>query len=171
MNMPTLSLFESLPDEAIVWLFPLERKLNDEERESLLTALSEFIAGWQAHKNQLFAKLEILDDQIIAVAVDEQRVRASGCSIDEMTKSVNRIVSEEEIRVVRASEVLYVEAGEFRAVTRSDFQKLLDNSVVLPSTIVFDNTIKTARDVRQGAWKKKIVESWHAHAFSMRNGI
>jgi hypothetical protein len=36
---------------------------------------------------------------------------------------------------------------------------------VTPSTPVFDNTITTVGELREGAWERPAAESWHGRAF------
>ncbi len=161
-----MELFAELPDSARLWLFPLRHPLEPAEASALQSQIEQFVANWQAHKHQLLAMATLLEKQFIAVAVDELKVAASGCSIDALTRAIESIASEAKVEIVRAGEVFYQSDGRFNAIERNGFQRLVTEKAIGANTTVFDNTIGNLRDLRAGLWRKSFSESWHARAFS-----
>lgn len=160
--MTNLSAF---PDNSRVWFFPLKKRLSAADQQELHSALQGFIHGWQAHKQQLAAGIEILESQIVLVVTDEARVKASGCSIDSLTNNVEGIVGELGQELARASEVLFFRNGEANCCSRAEFQKLVENKDVTLETEVLNTTLSTLGEVRAGLWRCQAAKSWHGGAF------
>jgi len=152
--------------DARAWLFPLGRKLSEEEVGGVVATLSDFVGSWSAHGAPLKAGIELLGSQIVSVYADESAVRASGCSIDKLIKEVEKVASSLGADLVRASHVIFWKDDESIAVPRETFQKLVKDGEIELSTPVFDNTVTSLSEVRTGKWKREFKDSWHARAFS-----
>ena len=75
-------VFESLPDDARVWVFGAANALDDRARERLLSAVDEYLDQWHAHGAALVCARDWRDDRFLAIGVDQSTAGASGCSID-----------------------------------------------------------------------------------------
>jgi hypothetical protein len=71
------------------------------------------------------------------------------------------------IDLVANSPVFYRGDSGIRRVTREEFTESLQAGIVDPDTIVFDNTIQSVSELRNGRWELPAKESWHARAFSL----
>ena len=74
--------FNTLSDNARLWVYQSPRVLTESERGEILSASNVFINQWTAHGNNLQASLTIKYDQFLLLAVDEEIHNATGCSID-----------------------------------------------------------------------------------------
>jgi hypothetical protein len=153
------------PDNSRIWFFPLKEALNEEQTLELYSALQGFIAGWQAHKQQLTAGAVVLANQVVLVVADDEKVKASGCSIDALTRSVEGIVRELGSEIARASEVLYFRGSSAICCSRAEFQRLAEQGEVTPETEVFNGMLSSLSEVRAGAWRCPARQSWHGAAF------
>src|SRR5215218_2023 len=79
--MPSVP-FETLPDDARLWVFASAEPLDDERSAALLAEVDRFLGGWAAHGELLRAARDWRDDRFLAVGVDQSTAGASGCSID-----------------------------------------------------------------------------------------
>ena len=79
--MPLVSWSE-LPDTSRFWCFVADRPWTAEEEVLLRTGLDALCEAWSAHGAPVYAGYQLVEQRILALAADEARTAASGCSID-----------------------------------------------------------------------------------------
>jgi hypothetical protein len=164
MIMPRIPISE-LPNDARLWVFPLSRALGDEEGQEVRSRVDAFLEGWAAHGSPLTAGREWVEGRFLFIAVDENSVPPSGCSIDDMA----RVLKEEGARLGMSfldhAPVWYRQGSGLRQASRGDFQKLVEEGVVGLETPVLDTAITRLSQFRSGDWEKPAGASWHRRAF------
>ncbi len=153
----------SLPPDARIWCYGVSARPTASIVEKLQTQLAAFLDTWTAHRADLRAGFDWLDDGFLVIAVDESTTGASGCSIDALTSEVRRLGREAGIDFLDAAPVWYREAsGDVRQVSRDEFRQLAAEGSVTETTPVFDLTVEHLEAVRSGAWEVEAGSSWHA---------
>jgi hypothetical protein len=100
------------------------------------------------------------------VGADERATGVSGCSIDSLFHALAAAEGATGVTLRDSSLVFYRDAaGEVRSVPRPEFRRLAAAGEVADDTVVFDNTVTTAGDVRAGRWETRLRDAWHARAF------
>ncbi len=89
-----LADFHSLPEESRIWLYASEKALTQSQQDYILNIISEELKGWNAHQQPLTAGVSILENHFIVVALDENKNGASGCSIDTLQNTIQKIEKE-----------------------------------------------------------------------------
>jgi hypothetical protein len=159
--MPRVS-FDQLPDTARVWVFAADRPVTGARAERLVTAVDQFIGQWAAHGQPLTAAREWARDHFLAVAVDQRDAHASGCSIDGLFRTLQRLEPEIGATLVGGGRVYYRDAdGSVRTVSRDEFSARGARGEVTPATPVFDPTVASAGEWR-ARFERPAAESWHA---------
>lgn len=154
--------FDQLPDSARVWVFASDRPVHGEGAERLLDEVDRYLAQWAAHGQPLTAARDWLDDRFLAVAVDQREAHASGCSIDGLFRSLQRLGGEIGANLVAGGRVHFRdESGAIRTVDRQEFAARGARGEITGSTIVFDPTVDTVGDWR-ARFARPAAESWHA---------
>lgn len=74
--------WNELPAESRFWCFVADRPWTDDEELQLREGLQSLCAGWAAHGAPVFAGFQLVEQRVVALAADEARTAASGCSID-----------------------------------------------------------------------------------------
>lgn len=153
---------EELPDEARVWVFGADRPLSGSEAASLLEAVDEFLAGWQAHGAALTAGRDWRESRFLTVAVDSSGSAASGCSIDALYGTLRRVERGLGVRLLGSSRVYWRDAsGVVQSAKRGDLDALVRDGVIAAETSVFDLTVQSL-----AAWRCSLEvparASWHA---------
>ena len=157
---------EELPDSARLWIFALQHRLDAEKHQALAARLRNVVASWKAHGAAVSGGFSIRYDRFILVAADEEVTKVSGCSIDSLVRGVRIAVSDAQLTLGDDSDVFYRDsAGEICVANRDSFRSLVSNDEVTLQNIVFNNTVLTVGDLRQGRWECAAKESWHARAF------
>jgi hypothetical protein len=159
--MPVIP-FESLPDDARLWVFAAAADIDSEDAPKLLHNVDLFLKSWAAHGHPLTSARDWRDDRFLAVAVDQHTEGASGCSIDGLFRTLK------ELEKVVGTSLLTSGLVHFRdtldmvhSISREDFERLARQQGVDASTTVFDTTVTTAGEYRT-RFERKAGESWHA---------
>lgn len=155
----------SLPDDSRLWIFTSDVDLGPESATRLRTLLAPFLARWTAHKLELSVGFEILYDRFIIIAVDESYRAPSGCSIDSLVNGMKQIGAELGIPLVDTRDVTWRSGDGVHGTDRTGFAELVRQGVITLDTIVFDRTIQSIGEFRNGSWEKRAGQSWHARAF------
>jgi hypothetical protein len=162
--MPKVN-FETLPDEARVWVFAADRPLDGPEAGRLLDTVDAFLDGWKAHGAPLTCARDWRYERFLIVGVDERTAPPSGCSIDALVRSLKGLESELGLTLLDNSPVWFRHQGELRRADRAAFRALARAGEVGPDTVIFDNTLTRLEQLRRGGWERPARDSWHGRAF------
>ena len=69
------------------------------------------------------------------------------------------------LELINHGPVLYREGDRIARVERHQFIELAEKGDVNPETVVFDNSLTTVGDVRNGHWELPASQSWHKALF------
>ncbi len=154
--------FDSLPDDARLWVFAADAPLAAGSEADLLAAADAFLAGWAAHGAPLRAGREWRDGRFLAIAVDQSTAGASGCSIDGLFRSLRAIEPALGTSLLTAGRVYWRAAdGRVLGGDRAALRAAVAAGTVGPGTPVFDTTVTTAADWR-ARFELPLAEAWHA---------
>ena len=158
--MPRVS-FDDLPDSARVWVFPADRSLEEPERTELLSAVDDFLEGWNAHGTPLRGARDLRHDRFLIVGVDEAAAPPSGCSIDALVRVFKQMAPELGVELLDRSPIWFRREERIRSVDRAEFRRLAEKGEVGPGTVVFDPSVTRLEEVRSGKWERRADEGWH----------
>ncbi|MFM8564580.1 MAG: hypothetical protein ACKOBQ_00350 [Bacteroidota bacterium] len=74
--------WNDLPSASRFWCFVADRPWTEVEEQQLRNGLQSLCEGWAAHGAPVYAAFQLIEQRIVALAADEARTAASGCSID-----------------------------------------------------------------------------------------
>jgi len=157
--------FEKLPDHGRLWVFPATRDLTDSEAEACLEAVDGFLEEWAAHGVPLVSGRELLERRFLLVGVDVDAEAPSGCSIDALVNRLRALGAELEVGLIDHAPVWYRQDGEVRSTSRGTFKRLAEEGSVQPETRVFDTTLTSLRQLREGGLERPAAETWHGRTF------
>ena len=160
-----LTAFDSLPEDARLWIFAAARCLTETEQDRLVSDVDRFIDQWGAHDRPLTAGRELRYDRFLFVAVDQRQAGPSGCSIDTLVRQMKGLEKELGIELVDHGPILFRCGLTIERVSRERFAELVASGDVGLETTVFDNSLTRLGDVREGRWEIQASKSWHGHAF------
>ncbi len=151
--------FNLLPDTSRFWIFTANQKLTQEQINILNAELSLFMQKWTAHKVDLNASFEIVENAILIIAVDESHAGASGCSIDAMTKEIKRITDDFEVDFLnRFSIVLKMEDNVLVSNT-NHLKSLIETQQVNAETFVSNAMVASFGELKSNLFLP-IKETW-----------
>jgi hypothetical protein len=154
--------FDTLPDDARLWVFAAADPVTGANADRLLGAVDEYLEGWAAHGQPLTCARDWREDRFLAIGVDEAGAGASGCSIDGLFRILQRLQSSLGTSIVGSGRLFYRDAaGVVRTVARADFARLFAGGELSNDTPVFDTSATTAGAYRAG-FERPLASSWHA---------
>ena len=168
--MPRIA-FDTLPDDARVWVFALSSPLAPDGVGILLRAVDEYLDEWRAHGEPLRCARDWRDSRFLAIGVDQSTAGASGCSIDDLFRVVQRLQSSLGATLVGGGRVFYRDAGGVvQSTDRRDFARIAAEGDVHDDTMVFDTSVTTAAAFR-AKFEVPLKDSWHRDLAPVRQNV
>lgn len=162
--MPRVN-FDTMPEDARLWIFAANRPLSAGERDLLLGRVDAFLEEWKAHGVTLTAARDWRYDRFLFIGVDEAAAGVSGCSVDALVNDMKALESELSVTLVDNSPVTFRDGDSIQRVQRQEFAELAVGGTVDGDTLVFNNTLTTVGQLRAGEWEVRASHSWHGEAF------
>ena len=148
--------FHILPEESRIWLYAAKNALCKDQQIYILKVISEDLSAWNAHKKPLTAGVTILENHFIIIALDESENEASGCSIDILHNTIQKIEKELSITLMNRLNVFCEIEGQIVCIPSFKL-----GSTVSSDTPFYDLTILTKSDLN--TYLKPLSEGWCAH--------
>jgi hypothetical protein len=140
--------FDTLPNDARIWIFPSSRILNAGEVELIKTRCASFLQSWTAHKMDLDAAFNIIDNAFLIISVDEKNTGASGCSLDKLHQFVKELGSELSLSFLeRLNVAILLDNGSTAILPLKEVEKKIQNSEITAATKVYDITLLSVEDL------------------------
>lgn len=154
---------QTISDDGRLWVFGSDRRLSEADAARIGEAMQSFLDSWTAHSRALRAGFDVAENRFLVVALDERGASASGCSIDALMQEIRRLEAALEASLLDGSLVWYRGPdGELRSTDREGFRRLGEEGRIGSDTVVFDHTIATLGELRDGRWELPVGRSWHA---------
>ncbi|HBH07556.1 MAG TPA: ABC transporter ATPase [Flavobacteriales bacterium] len=144
-----------------IWIYTASRKLNTDEVNWIEKKGLEFTDSWQTHGKPLEATIEVVYNRFIVVAVDDEWVGPSGCSIDSSIAFIKEMESSLQIDLLDKLNIAYRNRnGAIDVVKLPEFQTLIDQGEIKSDTLVFNNLIQKLNQL-DDEWEVELDNSWH----------
>ena len=161
--------FAELPGSARVWIFAASDQLQKAPASALLTAVDEYLDQWKAHGLPLTCARDWRDDRFLAVAVDQRDAHASGCSIDGLFRTLQRLEPALGTSLVGGGRMFYRSTGgPIVCVSRAEFVAHAAAGHIAGDTPVFDTAVTNAASYRE-RFEQPAKASWHATLLPKNN--
>ena len=144
-----------------IWIYTLSKQLSAEQEIELATRCQNFVSSWTAHDVSLDASYELYKHRLLIFKVDEANYNASGCSIDKQLRLVKELEEEFSVELLNRLLVAYETNDQINVAKNNRIAELLENGIITANTLVFDNTITDAEDLKTN-WKKPLSQTYLA---------
>lgn len=156
--------FDTLPEEAKIWIYQSNRKFSDEEIADIEAQLQNFVEGWAAHGTGLEASFLTKYNRFIILAVNQEGQHATGCSIDASVHFIQQLEQKYSVELLDKMNVTFKQGEHITHKPLIEFKKLAKDKSVSANTIVFNNLVNTVGEW-QDFWEIPAGESWHSRFF------
>ncbi len=166
------NIFSDLPDDARCWVYVADEPLAESTVEALRSRAQSFLGTWQSHGRTVIGAMEVLDKQIVLLAANVEGGDISGCGIDKSVHMVEQAARELGISWLPALRIVYRDAdGHVQHCSRSEFKARVEDATVTSNTHVFDPTVQSVGDVREGQLEQPARQSWHSTVFDLTDSV
>ncbi len=159
------TVFDDFPDDARLWINPVDRDLTDDEQERILEELEAFIGSWSSHGRKVLGKAAIVAGRFILIAAYIPGGDVSGCGIDASVHALGDIAQRIGFDWVSGLDVMYLADDKVRQADRLTFARLAEEGHVMSETVVFDFSHMTLGDMRRVGFGIPAGQSWHGRIF------
>lgn len=153
--------FDSLPENARVWIYQANRSFTGEETLAITNKAETFLQAWTAHGNGLEAGFELRYKRFLVIGLNQEVNAASGCSIDASVRFIQQLEKEYDVDLLDKMNVSYRQGDFIAYKPLTDFKKMAKDKAVSLNTIVFNNLV-TNKHEYQNFWEVPAADSWHA---------
>lgn len=147
--------YNKISSNARVWIYQSDRIFSSAEKTDLKSQLIELCNNWNTHGTALHCSFQI-HDWFICLFVDENKLSASGCSIDSSVAVIKAIANKYNIDFFNRMNIAFLDGESTKVLPIAEFKKILT-----PQTIVYDNLVSTKIEY-ESKWKVPLSESWLA---------
>ena len=123
--LPNFSnLLSELPNTSRVWLYLADRSFDATELDYIQQTITDFTQNkWATHGTKLMASGTVLLNQLVLLAVDEEVMNASGCSIDSSVRMMKQLSAELNTDFLNRLFVLVYNGNEMKRVHFQDLNQ------------------------------------------------
>jgi hypothetical protein len=151
--------FETLPNNARLWIFQAERKFSQDELTIISSQLQLFTDSWNAHGQPLQASFQVKEDNFILLAVDESFHQASGCSIDSSVHVIREIGTLIQQDLFRRDLVSFRMGDKIETVKVSNLKTAFKEGIWNENTLTF-NTLAGTKGQLENEWLVSAKTTW-----------
>ncbi|MEO6525040.1 MAG: hypothetical protein ABIP93_00280 [Gemmatimonadaceae bacterium] len=154
--------FETLPDNARVWVFGSDQPLGEEATNDLLKGVEAHLEEWKAHGEPLTVGYEWRFGRLLVVGVDQRTAGATGCSIDGLFRVLQGLEPRVGAKLVGGGRVFYRDsAGEVQSADRSELKAMAASGALDENSVVFDTSLTDLGSLRS-CFERAARKSWAA---------
>lgn len=151
-----------MPMNSRVWMYQSPRALTPDEVALMRVRLYDFCEEWVAHGTNLQCSFSIIYDRFVALLVNEEQAKASGCSIDSSTHIMKELGQKFDVDFLDRMTITYLNSeGILEDGSTADFKKFLNHQESPADIIVFNNTIGSKKEL-ETEWEVPAKQSWQA---------
>ena len=156
--------FDLLPPTARLWVYQANRPFTPGEERQLKAELSAFCDQWATHNKALRTSYSIERNQFLLMAVDDNHMLASGCSIDDSVHRVQEIGRNLGVDFFDRSQIAFLENDQVILVPLTELKSRFASGTLQPDQLTF-----TPQVTSKGEWDNKGLvpaeKSWVARFF------
>lgn len=152
--------YQSITENAKVWVFPSNRKFYTSETEEIENKIKNFIESWKADDENFKASFQFLHNRFIILFADCENTTLTNKDIDASVSFILSLQTAYNVVLLDKMNVCFKQGRFVQYKELKDFKKLLKNKAITGKTIIFDNLIHNKYDF-ENYWEIPIEESWY----------
>ncbi|REG88390.1 hypothetical protein [Algoriphagus antarcticus] len=144
--------FKDMSEDSRVWVYQATRQFSEQEKELITSKLSIFCDGWNTHGNRMPTSFQILEEQILVLAVDESGLGASGCSIDSSVRTLRELENELQNNITDQGKVTFKSrSGEITVAPALGIKSKVTSGEIDSQTLVINPQVQSKKDL-ESVW-------------------
>lgn len=157
--------FESLPDEARLWILALEAEPDPAQRGRLDAAMAELLGNWR-HKGTAYQgawRLEM--GRLVLVAEPSMATQPSGCAIDGFFRRLHQRLEALGLKALEEDRVLVKLETGLQTFPKADLGAAIQQGTLGSDTPVVDLSLFSLGQYRVGGLLKPLRDTWIARSY------
>lgn len=151
--------FDQMPEYSRVWVYQADLKFSESDEKALRDRMKSFCEGWNTHGNLMSTSFDIVENQILILAVDESNLGASGCSIDSSVRTLRELENTLNINLTDQGKIsLRRSTGEMKVISALGVKSKVTSGEIDLQTEVINPMIRVKADL-QNLWQP-VRNSW-----------
>jgi len=152
--------YESITDDAKVWVYPSSRKFYKTEIEEIENTIKTFVDHWKKDDDAFKASYKFLYNRFIVLVADDATSALTNTDIDASVTFILKLQETYDVQLLDKMNVCFKQGEFIQYKELKDFKKLVKNKAVTAKTIIFDNLITNNYDFKN-FWEIAIEDSWY----------
>lgn len=152
--------YDSISEDAKVWIYPSSRKFYDTEIEEIENKIKHFVENWKSKDENFKVSYQFLYKRFVIFFTDDELSPVSNLDIDVMVSFILELQSDYEVILLDKMNVCFKQGEFVQYKELKELKTLLKNKAVTEKTIVFDNLIANKFDF-ENYWEIPMEESWY----------
>jgi hypothetical protein len=134
-------MVQSFPKIAKTWVYQSNVVFTDSMKQLINQELELFVSVWEAHGTKLAAGFQIIDNQFIALIVDETGQHATGCSIDKSVSIIKKLENLLGVSLSDRSLVAYISDNQVKTIDFRKIKEIVQSGEITAQTLVYNLAI------------------------------
>jgi hypothetical protein len=160
-----LSAFETLPDNARLWLIAFSQPISADQ---LAPEIGALLGHWRHKGIQYTAAWAVLEGRLLAVAEPTLAAQPSGCAIDGMLRSIKQSAHRLGLDLLDPMAVLTLGEEGVQIFNRSELPARLEDGTLGAHTPVLDLSLLSLGDLRAGRLQRPLVDTWIGRKYKIQ---
>jgi len=135
MSAIQLNFEQNLSPDSRIWFYQTDRKLSENEIQSLSIELKEFMKTWAAHGSGLYGDFTFFNPFLLIVAVDDSKVPPSGCSIDAFVRFLSALGQKYNIDFFVRMKTLALVNGNWKQLSFQETSDIAEDIDIIDTTL------------------------------------
>jgi hypothetical protein len=162
------NITEHLPEDfaanSKVWIYQSNRIFFMQEALEMEKMLQEFVQDWKSHGTPVKGYANLFFGRFIVIMADETATGVSGCSTDSSVRLIKTIEQTYNVNMFDRLLLCFYRNEKVEQIPLSQLQYAIDNGLIKPETLYFDNTVLTKADL-ETKWITPAKNTWLAKKF------
>jgi len=142
-----------------VWVYQAHRLFFLSEALQIEKMLEEFVQDWKSHGTPVKGYANLFYGQFIVLMADENATGVSGCSTDSSVRLIKEIEQKFQVQLFDRLTLAFQVKGKTQMVPMSQLPYALENGLISPDTLYFNNTVQTKEELA-AKWLIPVKDSW-----------
>ena len=142
-----------------VWIYQAHRLFTLQEALTIEELLETFVRDWQSHGTPVKGYANLFYGQFIVLIADETASGVSGCSTDSSVRLIKQIEQQTGVQLFDRLNLAFYVQQKVQLVPLTQLPYALENGLIQPDTLYFDNTIQTKQEL-ETKWLSPMKSTW-----------
>jgi hypothetical protein len=151
-----------------VWIYQAHRLFTMPEALAIEGLLESFVRDWHSHSTPVKGYANLFYGQFIVLIADETASGVSGCSTDSSVRLIKQIEQQTGVQLFDRLNLAFFVDGKVQLVPLAQLPYALDNGLIKPHTLYFDNTVQTKQEL-ESKWLRPMKDTWLGHRYLKMN--